>query len=79
MIENNIDLKLKKIVENIEALEEKRKELVDEISGIYKEAKALGFNTKIIKKIVNLRKMDQDQRIEIEQLLETYKDALGMI
>jgi len=76
---DSVDLKLKKIVENIEALEEKKSEISEEIKEVYKEAYGLGFNTKIIKKLIALRKMDQDQRVEIEQLLETYKEALGMI
>ena len=79
-IENStIDLKLKRFIENIESLEENKKEISRQILDIYKEAKAFGFNTKAIREIVKKRKMDTDKRIELEQLEETYKEALGML
>ena len=74
-----VDLKLKRIVENIERLEEEKKELSRQISDVYKEAKGFGFDTKALRRIIALRKMDSDKRIELEQLTETYKDALGML
>jgi uncharacterized protein (UPF0335 family) len=79
MIEETVDLKLKRFVENIERLEEEKKELGRQISDIYKEAKAFGFDAKALRKIISLRKMNSDQRSELEQLIETYKDALGML
>ena len=76
---NDIDLKLKQIVENIEHLEMEKKEKSDEISAVYKEAKTMGFDIKIIRKIISLRKKDVNERQEEESLLEAYKEALGMV
>lgn len=76
---NDIDKKLKQIVENIEHLEMEKKEKSDEISAVYKEAKAAGFDVKIIRKIVSIRKKDINERQEEENLIEAYKEALGMI
>ena len=76
---NDIDLKLKQIVENIEHLEMEKKEKSDEISAVYKEAKTMGFDIKIIRKIISLRKKDVNERQEEESLLEEYKEALGMV
>jgi len=75
----NVDLKLKRFVENIEKLEEEKKEISRQISDIYKEAKGFGFDSKAMRRIISLRKMDPDKRIELEQLTETYKEALGML
>jgi len=77
--EVSVDLKLKRLVENIEKLEEEKKEVSRQISDIYKEAKGFGFDTKAMRRIISLRKMDSDKRIELEQLTETYKEALGML
>jgi len=78
-LQNNVDLKLKKFVENIEKLEEEKKEISEQISDTYKEAKTCGFDAKIIRKVVALRKLEINERLEAEQLLETYLDALGML
>lgn len=75
---NGVDLKLKKFIENIEALEVEKKEISNQISDTYKEAMTVGFDTKTMKRVVALRKLDQDERTELEQLTETYKEALGM-
>lgn len=75
---SNIDLRLKQYIENIESLENEKKEISDQISAVYKEAKMTGFDVKIVKKIVALRKKDINERIEEEQLIEAYKQALGM-
>lgn len=72
-------LKLKKFIENIERLEEDKKEISREISDVYKEAKATGFDIKVIRRIISLRKMDPDKRAELEILTESYKEALGML
>ncbi|HSQ97910.1 MAG TPA: GapR family DNA-binding domain-containing protein [Rickettsiales bacterium] len=77
--ETSVDLKLKRLIENIEKLEEEKKETSRQISDIYKEAKGFGFDTKAMRRIISLRKMDSDKRIELEQLTETYKEALGML
>ena len=76
---SDVSLKLKRFVENIEHLEEEKKELSRQVSDVYKEAKAFGFDTKALRRIISLRKMDADKRVELEQLTETYKEALGML
>ncbi|MDR3290441.1 MAG: DUF2312 domain-containing protein [Rickettsiales bacterium] len=75
---SDVSVKLKRIIEEIERLESEKKDLTRQTSDILKEGKAMGFDTKIIKKIVALRRLDPDKRLEEEQLLETYKEALGM-
>ena len=67
------------ILERIERLENEKKALSDDIREIYSEAKTGGFDVKIIRHIVQLRKMDTKERNEMEMVLETYKRALGMI
>ena len=71
--------KLITILERIERLENEKKALSDDIREIYSEAKTGGFDVKIIRQIVQLRKMDTNERNEMEMVLETYKRALGMI
>lgn len=70
---------LKSFVERIERLEEEKASLSGDIKEIYAEAKAQGFVTKIIRKIVALRKKDAAERREEEEILELYMNALGMI
>ena len=76
---DNIDLKLKQIVENIEHLETEKKEITDQISAVYNEAKTMGFDVKILKKVIALRKKDINVVKEEDDLLEAYKQSLGMI
>lgn len=70
---------LKAIIERIERLEEEKKATADDIRDVYAEAKGNGFDTKALRKIVALRKMDTDERREAEEILETYMHALGML
>lgn len=77
-MEQNIDLKLKQIVDNIEHLECEKKEISDQISTVYKEAKGLGFDVKILKKIISIRKKDINVLREEEDMIENYKQSLGM-
>ena len=65
-------------IERIERLEEDKKTVSDEIKDVYSEAKGTGYDTKIIRKIVAIRKKDQDKRREEEEILEFYLQALGM-
>lgn len=74
----HIDLKLKQIVENIEHLEMEKKEISDQISAVYGEAKSAGFDVKVLKKVISLRKKDINTIREEEDLLEIYKQSLGM-
>ena len=77
--ENSVDLKLKRFVDNIERLEKEKKEISRQISDIYKEAKAFGFDGKALRRIISLRKMNVDKRVELEHLVDVYKEALGML
>ena len=70
--------RLKSFLERIERLEEEKKALSEDIKDVYAEAKATGFETKIIRKIVSLRKMDTQKRREEDELLDVYKSAIGM-
>ena len=70
--------RLRTIIERIERLEDEKKALSDDIREVYSEAKGAGFDIKIIRQIVRLRKMDASDRSEMEQVLEVYKRALEM-
>jgi uncharacterized protein (UPF0335 family) len=69
---------LRLLIERIERLEEEKKGIGDDIKDVYGEAKSTGFDTKTIRAIVRLRKMEKHDRQEAEALLETYKAALGL-
>ena len=69
---------LKAFVERIERLEEEKKALADDIRDVYAEAKANGYDSKIMRMIVRLRKMETHTRQEQDALLETYRTALGL-
>ena len=70
---------LKSFIERIERLEEEKKAMADDIKDIYGEAKSTGFDPRIMRQIVRLRKMNEADRQEQEMLLDTYTHALGMI
>jgi uncharacterized protein (UPF0335 family) len=70
--------RLKSFIQRIEKLEQDKAGLMEDIRDIYAEAKGTGFDVKIMRKIVSLRKMEQQKRIEEEELLELYKAAIGM-
>lgn len=70
--------RLKSYLERIERLEEEKKALAEDIRDVYGEAKALGFEPKIIRKIVSLRKTNLEKRREEQELLELYMSAIGM-
>ena len=69
---------LKSLVERIEKLEEEKKAITGDIKEIYAEAKAHGFDTKILRKVIGLRKKDLHEREEEEAILDLYLHALGM-
>jgi uncharacterized protein (UPF0335 family) len=69
---------LKQYIERIERLEEEKQNLQADVREVYAEAKANGFDTKIMRQVIKLRKMDRDDRSEQEQLLDLYKRALEM-
>ena len=70
--------RLRQFIERVERLEDERKALGADIREVYSEAKAVGFEPKIMRQIVKLRAMDGDDLKEQESLLEVYKHALGM-
>ena len=72
------DDRLRLLIERVERLEEEKKGIADDIRDTYAEAKAVGYDAKIMRQIVRLRKMNQDDRAEMEMLLDTYKAALGL-
>ena len=70
---------LKSIVERIERLEEEKKSIADDIREVYGEAKANGFDTKVLRQVVRLRKQDLTERQEQEAVRDLYLQALGML
>jgi uncharacterized protein (UPF0335 family) len=69
---------LKSLVERVERLEEEKTALAGDIREVYAEAKGHGFDTKIMRQVVRLRKLDSSQREEQDTLLDLYMSALGM-
>ncbi|MFM2300375.1 MAG: hypothetical protein RLZZ84_111 [Pseudomonadota bacterium] len=72
------DDRLRLLIERVERLEEEKKGIQDDIKDVYGEAKAVGYDAKIMRQIVRLRKMKPDDRAEMEMILDTYKAALGL-
>ena len=72
------DDRLRLLIERIERLEEEKKGIGDDIKDVYAEAKATGYDPKIMRQIVRLRKLKPDDRREMEAILDTYKNALGL-
>jgi uncharacterized protein (UPF0335 family) len=70
---------LKSLVERIERLEEDKKAIAADIKEVYAEAKANGFDTKILRKVISIRKKDRHEREEEEAVLAVYLSALGML
>ncbi len=70
---------LRSIVARIERLEEEKSVLATDIKEVYAEAKGNGFDIKILRKIVRLRKQEQSERLEEEEITELYMHALGML
>ncbi|MFL1462426.1 DUF2312 domain-containing protein [Roseococcus sp. DSY-14] len=70
--------RLRSIIERIERLEEERKSLADDIKDIYAEAKSAGFEVKVVRQIIRLRKQEPAEVEEQETLLDLYRRALGM-
>lgn len=69
---------LRSFIERIERMEEEAQAIKGDIKDIYGEAKGRGYDSKTIRKIISLRKMDANERIEAETILQTYLAALGM-
>jgi uncharacterized protein (UPF0335 family) len=71
--------RLRSFIERIERLEEEKRTLAADIKEVYAEAKGNGFDAKIMRQLIRLRRMDQDDLDEQESLLDVYKRALGML
>lgn len=69
---------LRAFVERIERLDEEGKAINDDKRDVYGEAKSMGFDVKILKKVIGLRRKDPQERMEEDMVLETYLQALGM-
>ena len=79
MSEGNVAAdQLRLLIERIERLEEEKKGISDDIKDVYLEAKATGYDAKIMRQIIRLRKMPSHDRQEMEAILQTYLAALGM-
>jgi uncharacterized protein (UPF0335 family) len=70
---------LKSLIKRIERLEDEKRALAEDIKEVYAEAKGTGFEPKIMRQIIKIRKMDKDEHDEQESLLDVYKRALGML
>ena len=70
---------LRQLVERIERLEEEKQAIAADIREVYAEAKALGFDTKVLRKVIAMRKKDPQEREEEEAMLALYLQALGML
>lgn len=70
---------LRTVVERIERLEEEKKAIADDIRDVYAEAKANGFDTKVLRQVVRIRKQDLSERQEQEAVRDLYLQALGML
>ena len=71
--------RLRSFIERIERLEEEKRALSGDIKEVFAEAKGNGFDTKIMRQLIKLRKMDKDDLDEQETLLDVYKRAIGML
>ena len=79
MAEGNVAAdQLRLFIERIERLEEEKKSMADDVRDVYAEAKSNGYDTKTMRKIVALRKLESHVRQEADALLDTYRNALGL-
>ena len=70
--------RLKSFIERVERLEEEKRALAEDIKEVYSEAKGVGFDVRVMRAIIRLRRMDSDDRDEQEALLDLYARAVGM-
>lgn len=75
---NATEDRLRLLIERVERLEEEKKGISDDIRDVYNEAKAVGYDVKVMKVIVRLRRMQPDDRREMDMIVDTYKTALGI-
>lgn len=79
VIDNSAKEYLQQFMARIERLEEEKKQVLEDIRELYLEAKAQGFDTKALRQIVRIRKIDKAKLDEQEELVDLYKHALGML
>jgi uncharacterized protein (UPF0335 family) len=72
------DDRLRLLIERIERLAEEKKGIQEDIKDVYMEAKAVGYDTKILRAVIRLRAMKPDDRAEYQAVLDTYLTALGL-
>ena len=75
---NATDERLQLLIDRIERLEGEKKGISEDIKDVYGEAKSVGYDVKILRQVIKLRKMRADERQEMEAVLEAYMTALGM-
>jgi uncharacterized protein (UPF0335 family) len=75
---NSTEDRLRLLIERVERLEEEKKGISDDIRDVYNEAKAVGYDVKIMREIVRLRRIRPEVRQEHDMILDTYKNALGL-
>ena len=78
MTDNVSAEQLRQFIERIERLEEEKRGFADDIKDVYSEAKSTGFDSKTMRAIIRLRKMEKHHRDEADALMETYRQALGL-
>jgi len=79
MSEDNVAAdQLRLFIERIERLEDEKKGITDDVKDVYAEAKSNGYDTKTMRKVIALRRMESHVRQEADALLETYRNALGL-
>lgn len=72
------DDRLRLLIERVERLEEEKKGISDDIKDVYAEAKAVGYETKMMREVIKLRKMKPEDRREKQMILDAYMAALGL-
>jgi uncharacterized protein (UPF0335 family) len=76
--ENTANDRLRLLVERVENLEAEKKGISDDIKDVFAEAKAVGYDPKIMKQVIKLRKMNPDDRAEQQTILKLYAEELGL-
>jgi uncharacterized protein (UPF0335 family) len=79
MTEITADQELRLLIERVERLESEKQGIMDDIKDVYAEAKSRGYIPKVMRQIVRERKMEPHDRAEQEMILDTYRNALGML
>jgi len=77
-MDNSAAEQLRTLIERIERLEEEKANIASDIKDVFLEAKGTGFDTKAMKAVIRLRKKEAHEREEEEQLLELYRQAIGV-